>query len=427
MKKSSIYLIITFTFLLLISIFLFNKQIFNDKTNNGINVIKVLSLHKLTEEAEEAYTDNIKQIYPDYNISFDAVLDQQNDIRNEQELINRIKEKLKDDTYHIIVEIDEDLAFSLSKEGLLRNIHSSIKPLIKRYSILSNYSESVPGNNPGETYFIPIDFRGYCLIYNRDIFKRLNIKEPSQTEDWDNIYKLSEMIEKKSNGAITPLTYGSNFPPLAFNEFLKYIAPLEIYLDSSGSSQKRLKDEWVKFIDNYKHYSMNVYDGAEFLRGNIAMEWVDTSTLFDDLLKQMEQGNLLGAKKFRYNVVSSPRFEGHSFYGMVDNVAVVPYNTPNYNISTGLINMFYTDHFVNSAYTSESVNLPIHITKKLEDIYNQKDYKLDIFYPEKLKFSYTNYGNKIIFPGITLMYDSIRGNISPEDSLVEFQKVIKDN
>lgn len=244
----------------------------------------------------------------------------------------------------------------------------------------------MPGNNPGETYFIPIDFQGYSLIYNQDIFERLNIKEPSHLEDWDNIYKLSEMVEKKSNGAITPLTYGGNFPPLAFNEFLKYIAPLEIYLDGSGSPQKRLKDEWIKFINNYRQYSMNVYDGGEFLRGNIAMKWVDTSTLFDDLLKQMDQGNLLGTKTFRYNVVSSPRFKGGSFYGMVDNVVVVPYNTPNYNISTGLINMFYTDHFVNSAYTSESVNLPIHITQKLEDIYDQRGYKLDIFIRKSLNF-----------------------------------------
>ncbi|RKL65076.1 hypothetical protein CR203_22680 [Salipaludibacillus neizhouensis] len=422
MKKKLIYIIL-FLFLFLFVGVLFFKPGF-DKNANNENIINILSIRELGNEGESIYRKNIEDIYPGFKVNVDVVLNTNDEIRNEAELINRIENKLEDNTYHILVGVNEGLAYSLSKEGLLRNIHSSIKPLIESYDILGTYSESVPGNSSKEAYFLPIDFRGYSLIYNKDIFERLNINEPSKNESWSNIYNLSEKINKESNGSVTPLTYGSNFPPLAFNEFLEYIAPLEIYLNDS--SLENLKDLWVSFINNYRDYSMNVYDGGEFVRGNIAMVWSDTSLLYD-VIEQIEQGNLLGAKSFRYKVVSSPNFGSDTLYGKVDSVVTIPQNTPDFKISDRLITLFYRDHFVNSSYSNDSSQLPIHITPKFKDTINNKYYNLDTLYPDKLKFSYTNYVDAISFPSVTLMYDSIRGKLSPEESYIQFQEILRKN
>lgn len=420
MKKKFFYFSLLI-FFLVGSLFYFFADFEKSSSENSENDINVLTVYEYNDKEKDGILSEINQIYPNANVNFDAVVNKNDNVSSQVDLTNRIEKKTVNGNYHVILGLKEDLAYDLSKRNLLSNIHSYFKPLEQRYNILQDYSESVPGNGVDETYMIPVDFRGYSLIYNKTLITKLEVKEPSNAESWETIYDLSEKINERSNNAIAPFTYGGNFPPLSFKEFEDYIAPLNT---QKNELNKDFKEVWTSFVNAYGDYSMNVYDGGEFVRGNIAMQWVDTTMLFD-LLDQMEKGNLLGSESFDYNVVSSPSFtSGTSIYGKVNNVVAVPENQKDLNVSGKLINIFFKDQFVNAAFSEESTLLPIHTTPKLKKAYKNEHYDLNTFYPDKLKFSKL-YEQNIKFRGADIMYDSIRGKKTPEESFGDFKAVLE--
>lgn len=243
----------------------------------------------------------------------------------------------------------------------------------------------------------------YALLYNADLFKKYNVKVPSNGVTWEEILKLASKFPTTGdkNSRIWGLSsFGSSnlVMNIARTEGLTYIDPHTLKTTANTTAWKnayRLSIEATKsgVLDEGISLSGKSYlESSPFIMGRSAMVVASISQLQS---LQAAKSGVKNYKPFTLGIVAGPvdpKDRKSTANVFVSEIFAIPASASNVDAAWDFIKYFHGDDFANEYYkpkhTNNSIGAPL--TRMVKEY---SGYKLDAFYQLKpnLDSFITNY------------------------------------
>lgn len=165
------------------------------------------------------------------------------------------------------------------------------------YPTLWNYN-----SYQGKTYGIPVGFTTHALYYNKDLFKKAGLKEPTNDWTWKQLQDAARIISSKTDAK--GLAFQMKPDPYDF----------EMYLWSNGAAYSDDKGNMKGNVDSAKALqSYQMFQDMEKSGDAVATEGNGTDEFRSGTVAMFVYGswalNTLDKEGIHYGVVNIPRFE----------------------------------------------------------------------------------------------------------------------
>ncbi|MGN7762482.1 ABC transporter substrate-binding protein [Paenibacillus sp. 22594] len=241
----------------------------------------------------------------------------------------------------------------------------------------------------GTLYGLSPKADSYALLYNADLFKKYNVKAPSDGMTWEEILNLAKKFPTKGdkNSRIWGLSsFGSSnlVMDIARTEGLTYIDPTTLKATANTTAWKnayRIASEATKsgVLDEKVSLSGKSYlESSSFNMGRSAMIVASISQLQS---LQAAKSGVKNYKPFTLGIAAGPadskdrKSTGNVF---ITEIFAIPADASHVDAAWDFIQYFNGDDYANEYYKLPSISAPLSRTIK-----EYSGYKLDAFY--KLK------------------------------------------
>ena len=204
---------------------------------------------------------------------------------------------------------DVDLIYAVSLEylnglvekGILKNLSEELDESITS-KLAPVFIDPMKRIGDGDLYAIASSFTNHALVYNKEIFKELGVKEPKSGMTWEEISNLASQIRSKSNYEGFALEFPSDDE--------QYYYYFQQNIISVGNYEKNNEKAILNTETNQKYWSLfaNLYKdnskvtGEDFVKGKVAMGVFELNIFLDDSFVEF-YGEL---NKAQWGVVAMP-------------------------------------------------------------------------------------------------------------------------
>ena len=279
-----------------------------------------------------------------------------------------------------------------------------LEPLIKRdkYDTTTLYPGllgELKKQGGGKLYGLSPKAESYALLYNVDLFKKHNVKAPSDGVTWEEILKLAKKFPTKGDKntriwGLSSLGSSNLVMDIARTEGLTYMDPNTLKASANTTAWKnayRLSVEATKsgVLDERISLSGKSYlESSSFIMGRSAMIVASISQLKS---LQAAKSGVKNYKPFELDIAAGPadpkdrKSTGNVF---VSEIFAIPAGASNVDAAWDFIKYFNGDDYAKEYYKFPSISATLsRMTKEYSG------YKLDAFYKLKpnLDSSITSY------------------------------------
>ncbi|MCR8630212.1 ABC transporter substrate-binding protein [Paenibacillus radicis (ex Xue et al. 2023)] len=146
--------------------------------------------------------------------------------------------------------------------------------LIKKYNFDTSKLNSADmqhsiNSSDGKLYSLPYNSNEYILVYNKDMFDKLDVAYPKDGMTWDDAYEIAKKLTLQEGD----IPYrGFQMNPAIYLRFNQLSEP---GLDPNENQASMVSDRWVKIVDNLRRFyeipGNPLVNPNEFARGQVAM------------------------------------------------------------------------------------------------------------------------------------------------------------
>lgn len=392
------------------TVFSTGKQV-SANSDNGADSTRTLKVLYWNEnDFNMTYGDLFSQKYPNVNIEV-VTPGGMEAIRDYNGAINKYSPDL--------VMLPPYQYQQMSKEKKLVDL----EPLIKRdtYDTTTLYPgllDELKKQGGGKLYGLSPKADSYALLYNADLFKKYNVKTPTDGMTWEEILNLAKKFPTKGdkNSRIWGLssTGSSNLVmEIARTEGLTYMDPNTLKATANTAAWKnayRLSSEATKsgVLDEMISLSGKSYlESSSFIMGRSAMKVASISQL--QSLQAAKKG-VKNYKPFTLGIAAGPAAKDRKSTGnvYVNEIFAIPAGASHVDAAWDFIKYFNGDDYANEYYKPKNSNNSIGapLSRMIKEY---SGYKLDAFYKLKpnLDSSITSYVLMNKSPNFELRFRSI--------------------
>ncbi|KTD88585.1 ABC transporter substrate-binding protein [Paenibacillus etheri] len=245
----------------------------------------------------------------------------------------------------------------------------------------------------GKLYGLSPKVESYALLYNADLFKKHNVKAPSDGMTWEEILKLAKKFPTKGdkNTRIWGLSASGSsnlVMDIAKTEGLTYMDPNTLTATANTTAWKnayRIASEATKsgVLDERITLSGKSHlESSPFIMGRSAMIVASISQLQS---LQKAKNNVKNYKPFTLGIAAGPadsKDRKSTGNVLISEIFAIPAGASNVDAAWNLIKYFNGDDFANEYYKPNTSNNSIGapLSRMIKEY---SGYKLDAFY--KLK------------------------------------------
>lgn len=169
----------------------------------------------------------------------------------------------------------------LVENGSVKNLSEVLDGPLSSENLAPIVYNPIKKAGNGDLYAISPSFHSYVLVYNKQIFKEIEVEEPGNNMTWEEIGSLSDEILDKSDYKGITLGFPTSDEQF-YQLFQELMGPIRNYENNNG--QTKLNNEvnqkyWELFARLYEDNSK--VTGAEFVNGEVAMAILPLSQLTD--------------------------------------------------------------------------------------------------------------------------------------------------
>ncbi|MBY0115912.1 extracellular solute-binding protein [Paenibacillus sp. FSL L8-0435] len=392
------------------TVFSTGKQV-SANSDNGADSTRTLKVLYWNEnDFNMTYGDLFSQKYPNVNIEV-VTPGGMEAIRDYNGAINKYSPDL--------VMLPPYQYQQMSKEKKLVDL----EPLIKRdtYDTTTLYPgllDELKKQGGGKLYGLSPKADSYALLYNADLFKKYNVKTPTDGMTWEEILNLAKKFPTKGdkNSRIWGLssTGSSNLVmEIARTEGLTYMDPNTLKATANTAAWKnayRLSSEATKsgVLDEMISLSGKSYlESSSFIMGRSAMKVASISQL--QSLQAAKKG-VKNYKPFTLGIAAGPAAKDRKSTGnvYVNEIFAIPAGASHVDAAWDFIKYFNGDDYANEYYKPKNSNNSIGapLSRMIKEY---SGYKMDAFYKLKpnLDSSITSYVLMNKSPNFELRFRSI--------------------
>ncbi|MGV2966982.1 ABC transporter substrate-binding protein [Paenibacillus sp. AGC30] len=392
------------------TVFSTGKQV-SANSDNGADSTRTLKVLYWNEnDFNMTYGDLFSQKYPNVNIEV-VTPGGMEAIRDYNGAINKYSPDL--------VMLPPYQYQQMSKEKKLVDL----EPLIKRdtYDTTALYPgllDELKKQGGGKLYGLSPKADSYALLYNADLFKKYNVKTPTDGMTWEEILNLAKKFPTKGdkNSRIWGLssTGSSNLVmDIARTEGLTYLDPNTLKATANTAAWKnayRLSSEATKsgVLDEMISLSGKSYlESSSFIMGRSAMKVASISQL--QSLQAAKKG-VKNYKPFTLGIAAGPAAKDRKSTGNVyiNEIFAIPAGASHVDAAWDFIKYFNGDDYANEYYKPKNSNNSIGapLSRMIKEY---SGYKMDAFYKLKpnLDSSITSYVLMNKSPNFELRFRSI--------------------
>ncbi|MEO2204875.1 extracellular solute-binding protein [Paenibacillus pabuli] len=298
-----------------------------------------------------------------------------------------------------------------------------LEPLIKRdkYDTTTLYPgllDELKEQGAGKLYGLSPKVDSYALLYNADLFKKYNVKAPSDGTTWEEILNLAKKFPTKGdkNSRIWGLSsFGSSnlVMDIARTEGLTYMDPSTLKVTANTTAWKnayRLSSEATKsgVLDERISLSGKSYlESSSFIMGRSAMIVAPISQLQS---LQAAKSGVKNYKSFTLGIAAGPAAKDRESTGnvFINEIFAIPAGASHVDTAWDFIKYFNGEDYATEYYKPNSSNNSIGapLSRMIKEY---SGYKLDAFYKLKpnLNSSITSYVLMNKSPNFELKFRSI--------------------
>ncbi|CAI6083780.1 hypothetical protein PAECIP112173_04065 [Paenibacillus sp. JJ-100] len=298
-----------------------------------------------------------------------------------------------------------------------------LEPLVKRdeYDMTTLYPgllAELKKQGGGKLYGLSPKVDSYALLYNADLFKKYNVKIPSDGMTWGEILNLAQKFPTKGdkNSRIWGLSsFGSSnlVMDIARTEGLTYMDPNTLKATANTTAWKnayRLASEATKsgVLDERVSLSAKSYlESSSFIMGRSAMQVASISQLQS---LQAAKSGVKNYKPFTLRIVAGPAAKDRESTGniFINDIFAIPADASHVDAAWEFIKYFNGDEYATEYYKPKSSNNSIGapLSRMIKEY---SGYKLESFYKLKpnLDPSITSYAIINKSPNFELRFHSI--------------------
>ncbi|MEC0124511.1 ABC transporter substrate-binding protein [Paenibacillus pabuli] len=298
-----------------------------------------------------------------------------------------------------------------------------LEPLIKRdtYDTTTLYPgllDELKEQGGGKLYGLSPKTDSYALLYNADLFKKYNVKVPSDGMTWEEILNLAKKFPTKGdkNSRIWGLSsFGSSnlVMDIARTEGLTYMDPntlkatanttawKNVYRLASEATKSGVLDEWISLSGK------NYLESSSFIMGRSAMKVASISQLQS---LQAAKSGVKNYKPFTLGIAAGPAAKDRESTGnfFINEIFAIPADAAHVDAAWDFIKYFNGDDYAAEYYKPNNSNNSIGapLSRMIKEY---SGYKLDAFYKLKpnLDSSITNYALMNKSPNFELRFRSV--------------------
>ncbi|KAA8753953.1 ABC transporter substrate-binding protein [Paenibacillus sp. UASWS1643] len=392
------------------TVFSTGRQVFANSDNEADSTRTLKVLYWNEDDFKMTYGDLFSQKYPNVNIEvvtpggMEAIKD-----------YNGAIQKFSPD----LVMIPPYQYQQMSKDKKLVDL----EPLIKRdtYDTTTLYPgllDELKEQGGGKLYGLSPKADSYALLYNADLFKKYNVKTPTDGMTWEEILNLAKKFPTKGdkNSRIWGLSsFGSSnlVMDIARTEGLTYLDPNTLKATANTTAWKnayRLSSEATKsgVLDEQISLSGKSYlESNSFIMGRSAMKVASISQL-ESL--QAAKNSVKNYKPFTLGIAAGPAAKDRKSTGNVyiHEIFAIPAGASHVDAAWDFIKYFNGEEYANEYYKPKNSNNSIGapLSRMIKEY---SGYKLDAFYKLKpnLDSSITSYVLMNKSPNFELRFRSI--------------------
>lgn len=231
------------------------------------------------------FQDHVKSLYgtnSTFEIEFKSVLSTVEEVSEHwHDLDEVMSDYLQDNKdVDILFGFPSEYLEGLTEKGNLKNLSKTLDP-----ELLEKMAPSVMGPikkaGDGDVYALTPTFNNQILVYNKSIFKDLNIQEPKDSMTWEETAELAQKIQDKSNYKGIALGFPSDDQQFYYllqslNDPLKVIQNDDNKPNVNNNLNEKYWSLFSKlYVDNKKA------TGEEFVKGEVAMAIMPLNSLID--------------------------------------------------------------------------------------------------------------------------------------------------
>ena len=298
-----------------------------------------------------------------------------------------------------------------------------LEPFIKRdkYDTTTLYPgllDELKEQGAGKLYGLSPKVDSYALLYNADLFKKYNVKAPSDGTTWEEILNLAKKFPTKGdkNSRIWGLSsFGSSnlVMDIARTEGLTYMDPSTLKATANTTAWKnayRLASEATKsgVLDERISLSGKSYlESSSFIMGRSAMIVAPISQLQS---LQAAKSGVKNYKSFTLGIAAGPAAKDRESTGnvFINEIFAIPAGASHVDAAWDFIKYFNGEDYATEYYKPNSSNNSIGapLSRMIKEY---SGYKLDAFYKLKpnLNSSITSYVLMNKSPNFELKFRSI--------------------
>ncbi|WP_181155521.1 ABC transporter substrate-binding protein [Paenibacillus sp. 37] len=392
------------------TVFSTGKQVFANSDNEADSTRTLKVLYWNEDDFKMTYGDLFSQKYPNVNIEvvtpggMEAIRD-----------YNGAIQKYSPD----LVMLPPYQYQQMSKDKKLVDL----EPLIKRdtYDTTTLYPgllDELKEQGGGKLYGLSPKADSYALLYNADLFKKYNVKTPTDGMTWEEILNLAKKFPTKGdkNSRIWGLSsFGSSnlVMDIARTEGLTYLDPNTLKATANTTAWKnayRLSSEATKsgVLDELISLSGKSYlESNSFIMGRSAMKVASISQLQS---LQAAKNSVKNYKPFTLGIAAGPAAKDRKSTGNVyiHEIFAIPAGASHVDAAWDFIKYFNGEEYANEYYKPKNSNNSIGapLSRMIKEY---SGYKLDAFYKLKpnLDSSITSYVLMNKSPNFELRFRSI--------------------
>ncbi|WP_336763317.1 ABC transporter substrate-binding protein [Paenibacillus sp. USHLN196] len=392
------------------TVFSTGKQVSANSDNEADSARTLKVLYWNEDDFNMTYGDLFSQKYPNVNIEV-VTPGGMEAIRDYNGAINKYSPDL--------VMLPPYQYQQMSKEKKLVDL----EPLIKRdtYDTTTLYPgllDELKKQGGGKLYGLSPKADSYALLYNADLFKKYNVKTPTDGMTWEEILNLAKKFPTKGdkNSRIWGLsTTGSSnlVMEIARTEGLTYMDSNTLKATANTAAWKnayRLSSEATKsgVLDEMISLSGKSYlESSSFIMGRSAMKVASISQL--QSLQAAKKG-VKNYKPFTLGIAAGPAAKDRKSTGnlYINEIFAIPAGASHVDAAWDFIKYFNGDDYANEYYKPKNSNNSIGapLSRMIKEY---SGYKLDAFYKLRpnLDSSITSYVLMNKSPNFELRFRSI--------------------
>lgn len=271
---------------------------------------------------------------------------------------------------------------------------TDLEPLIKRdnYDMTTLYPgliAELKKQGGGNLYGLSHRAQSYALLYNVDLFKKYNVKAPSEVATWEEILKLASKFPTKGDKntriwGLSSTGSGNMVREIARTEGLMPMDPITLKATANTAAWKnayRLAVEATKsgVLDERITLSAKSYlESSTFIMGRSAMTVASISQLQD---LQKAKSGVKNYKPFTLGIAAGPadsknRNSTGNYFG--SDIFAIPAGAANVDAAWDFIQYFNGVDYAKDYYNPKASNSSISALSRMTKEYS--GYKLDAFY-----------------------------------------------